>query len=408
MVPREGRRSRLIRTFKYRLYPTVVQVTTLETQLFEAARLYNAALEERREAWRMQHKRIGYYEQTIQVKEIRAAGDLGIPSSRVAMDVLRRVDWAFWAFYRRTKAGQAPGYPRFRSALRYDSLTFTGKTHWLVGNRVALFGVGDVKLKLHRPMEGSVRTVTVKRSAGRWYVYFACRVEAVALPPTNEAVGVDVGLSSFATLTSGEAVANPRYLTLGAQALRVAQRRMARRVRGSHGRRKAILLVQRAYERVQNQRRDFHHKVARSLVNRFQLIAVEDLNVKGLAKGMLARSVNDAGWGQFLRLLSEKAANAARVVVAVDPAGTSQHCSNCGDHVPKTLGVRWHSCPRCGLFLGRDHNAALNILRAGMARAAPTWLDVRASVAAGADRPQSIPSPRESSEGSGGSSTPHT
>lgn len=383
--------SRTIRVFKYRLYPTVAQASELEAQLREAARLYNAALQERRDAWRMQKKSIGFYEQDAQLGAIRAAGDLAIPSFKVARDVLRRVDLAFRAFYRRAKSGQAPGYPRFRSARRYDSLTFTGHVgqHWVRGCRVVLFGVGAVKLKVHRPLEGSVRAVTVRRAAGRWYVYFAAEVDAQPLPATGVAVGVDVGLAAFAVLSTGETIPNPRYFRNGQAALRVAQRRVARRSRGSNGRRKAVRLLRHVHEHIQQQRRDFHHKVSRSLVNRFDLIAVEDLNVKGLAGGILAKAVQDAGWGQFLRLLSEKAAKAARVVVAVDPAGTSQRCSGCGDQVPKTLGVRWHNCPRCGLLLGRDHNAALNILRAGMARAELTWPDVEASVSAEADRPQS-------------------
>ncbi len=373
-----------MKTFKYRLYPTIAQVMALELQLSEAARLYNAALEERREAWRMQRKSIGLYEQAAQLKEIRASGDLAIPSQRVAKDVLRRVDRAFRAFFRRVKAGQAPGYPRFRSARRYDSLTFSGKTHWIIAGRVALFGVGQIKLKLHRPLEGKVKTVTVKRNAGRWFVCFANEVNTEALPRSGAAIGVDVGLTSFAMLSTGEAVSNPRYFASGQARLRLAQRRVARRHMGSHGRKKAVLSLHRIYEHVQQQRRDFHHKVSRSLVNRFDLIAVEDLNVKGLAGGMLAKSVHDAGWGQFLRLLAEKAESAARTLIAVSPAGTSQQCSACGQVVKKTLAQRWHSCP-CGAELDRDHNAARNILGAGMALVGSTWAEARSSVPTEAD-----------------------
>lgn len=375
------------RTFKFRLYPTVAQAAEIERQLAECARLYNGALQERQDAWRMRGKRVGYYEQSAQLPAIRAAGDLAIPCHKVAADVLRRVDWAFRAFYRRAKAGEKPGYPRYRSARRYDSLTYriANRVRWFANGRVVLFGIGRVKVKLHRPLEGKIATLTVKRAAGRWYLYVACHVEPMPLPATRAAISVDVGLASFAALSSGEAFANPRYFVNSQAALRVAYRRVFRRQPESAGRREAIRILQRTAGHTANQRRDFHHKVARSLVNRFDLIAVEDLNVKGLAGGMLAKSVHDAGWGQFLQLLSEKAESAARVLVAVNPAGTSQRCSACGQVVRKTLAQRWHSCP-CGLELDRDHNAALNILRAGMARAAPTWPDVRASVAAGAER----------------------
>lgn len=384
--------TRQMAAFKYRAYPTAAQERTLLSQLAEAARLYNAALQERRDAWRMCGKRIGFYDQVLQLKDIRAAGDIGIPSSKIAEDVLRRVDLAFKAFFRRVKAGERPGYPRFRSASRYDSLTTCrANQQWVRGQRVGLYGIGDIKIKLHRPLEGTVKTVSVKRAAGRWYVIFACEVGPQPLPPSSATVGIDVGLTSFAVLSNGETIQNPRHGKHGQRRLRVAQRRLARRVRGSRGRRKAVLLVQRAHERVANQRRDFHHKAARALVNRFGLIAVEDLNVKGLARSYLARPVHDAGWGQFLRLLTEKAESAARVLVAVNPAGTSQQCSGCGAIVPKRLSDRLHECLACGLSLGRDHNAALNILRAGMARAAPTWPDVGASVAAEADSSIRVP-----------------
>lgn len=374
-----------ILTFKYRLYPTVAQAAELESQLAEACRLFNGCLQERRDAWRMCGKRIGFYAQKLQLKDIRAAGDLAIPSYKVAADVIRRVDGAFEAFFRRVKTGEKPGYPRFRSWRRYDSLTFSGRLHWLTGSRVSLHGVGDVKLTLHRPLEGRVKTVTVKRRAGRWFVTFACEVARAPLQATGAAVGVDVGLASFATLSTGEAIPNPRYLERAQRRVRLAQRRVSRRVKGSRGRRKAVRLLQRAHERVENQRRDFHHKVSHDLVKRFDLIAVEDLNVKGLARTTLARPIHDAGWAQFLRYLAYKAENAGRSLVAVDPAGTSQQCSGCGQRVQKSLAQRWHSCP-CGVELDRDVNASLNILRAGMARAALTQADVRPHVAAGAER----------------------
>lgn len=376
-----------MKTFKYRLYPTVAQAAEIERQLAECARLYNGALQERQDAWRMRRKRVGYYDQSSQLKDIRAAGDLAIPSQGVAAEVLQRVDRAFRAFYRRVKAGEKPGYPRFRSARRYDSLTYRAgnRVRWFADARVALHGIGQVKVKLHRPLEGKIATLTVKRAAGRWYLYVACHVEPTPLPATGLAVGVDVGLTSLAVLSNGEAIENPRHFVKGQAALRVAHRRVARRPRGSSGRREAIRILQRTIEHVANQRRDFHHKIARSLVNRFDLIAVEDLNVKGLAGGMLAKSVHDAGWGQFLQLLSEKAESAARVVIAVNPAGTSQRCSACGSVVRKTLAQRWHSCP-CGLEMDRDHNAALNILGAGMALAGETWPGDRVSVPAEADK----------------------
>jgi len=189
--------------------------------------------------------------------------------------------------------------------------------------------------------------------------------EAKPLPANSESVGVDVGLSAFATLSDGTEVDNPRYYREAQKQLRTAQRKVARRKKGSHRRRKAVQLLQRAHAHIRNQRADFQHKISRWLVNEYGLIAVEDLNVKGLASGMLAKSVSDAGWGMFLEKIAYKAANAGRRFFRVNPNGTTQLCSNCGSHCPKDLSQRVHSCS-CGLELGRDHNAALNILKLGL------------------------------------------
>jgi putative transposase len=191
-------------------------------------------------------------------------------------------------------------------------------------------------------------------------------------PPSAEAVGLDLGLTSFAVLSDGTVIPNPRYAQQAHTRVRMAQRQVARRKRGSHGRRKAVQMLQRAHAHVANQRKDLHHQTARALVNRYGLVAVEALNVKGLAGGMLAKAVHDAGWGTFLQRLADKAAEAGRQLVRVNPAGTTQQCSRCGTGVPKTLAERWHSCFACGLSLSRDENAAREILRLGLSLQAPT------------------------------------
>jgi putative transposase len=364
------------RTFKYRAYPTRVQSEALDAQLGEACRLYNAALQERRDAWKMQRTSVSYYEQANQLKAIRADGSLALANFSACQDVLRRVDKTFKAFFGRVKAGRKAGFPRWRSRRRYDSLTFPsyGDGCRLRENgRLYLQGVGDVKVKLHRPVEGTIKTVSVKREAGTWYALFSCEVEPSPLPASDEAVGIDVGLTTFAVLSDGAEIANPRYARKAAAAVRRAQRKVARRKRGSNGRRKAVRLLQQAHAHVANQRSDFQHKAARALVDRFGLIAVEDLNLKGLAGSMLARSVHDAGWGLFLARLDDKAESAGRQIVRVNPNGTTQRCSGCQTTVPKTLSQRWHDCPACGVSLSRDENAAREILRLGLSLDAPTW-----------------------------------
>ena len=372
------------RTYRYRLYPTHAQDVALHAQVDEACRLYNGALQERRDAWRQARRSVGYYEQANQLRAIRADGSLSLANFSACQDVLRRVDKTFRAFFTRIKAGQKAGYPRFKPRQRYDSLTFPSYgdgCRLRENSRLYLQGIGNLKVKLHRPVGGRIKTVTVTRNAGTWYALFSCEVEPSPLPSSDEAVGIDVGLTTFAVLSDGSEIANPRYARTAAAGVRRAQRKVARRTKGSNGRRKAVVLLQKAHARVANQRNDFHHKAARAVVARFGLIAVEALNVKGLAGSMLARSVHDAGWRMFLARLDEKAESAARQIVRVHPNGTTQRCSECQAVVPKTLSQRWHDCPACGLSLSRDQNAARDILRLGLSLVEQTW-PARASVSA--------------------------
>ena len=363
------------RTFKYRVYPTRAQRDLLDGQLAEACRLYNAALDERRSAWRLNRINIRYLDQANQLKAIRAAGDVGVANFSACQDVLRRVDKTFAAFFRRLKEGHKAGYPRFRSRARYDSLTYPS---WGDGcalrptGRLYVQGIGDLKVVWHRPLHGTIKTVTVKRQAGHCYVCFSVELDQPEpLRSCDAEVGIDLGLTTFATLSDGTEIANPRYARIAAR--HVA---LARRQQRSRRRQKARRELAAAQLHLANQRRDFHHKLSRSLVERYGRIAVEDLNIKGLAGSMLAKSVHDAGWSQFLHILAVKVEETGRTLVAVNAAGTTQRCSQCGVLVPKTLSQRWHMCPACGLSLGRDPNAARNVLleaqRLGWSLQAPT------------------------------------
>ena len=355
------------KTYKYRLYPTDAQAQALDAQLGEACRLYNAALQERRDAYQRTGVSLNYYDQANQLKEIRSAGSLDLANYSACQDVLRRVEKTFKAFLRRVKAGQKAGYPRFKSRRRFDSYTFPsyGDGCRLTGTRLYLQGIGHIKVKLHRPVEGAIKTITVKRECGKWYACFSIEYAAESLPASETYTGIDVGLEAFATLADGTAIENPRYYQRAQAKLRLAQRRVARRQRGGKNRRKAVLLLQKAHAKIKNQRADFQHKVARTLVNTYGVIAVEDLPIKGLASGMLAKSVNDAGWSGFLIKLAYKAEEAGRKLIQVDPRGTSQACL-CGAEVRKTLAQRWHQCPDCGLSAARDHVSAQLILGLGL------------------------------------------
>lgn len=358
----------MIRTFRYRIYPTKKQEQTLNDHLAICCELYNAALQERRDAWRLERKSISWFDQNLQLKEIRQQReDVALVHFHPLEHSLKRVHLAFNNFFRRPNAG----YPRFRSVTRFSSLTFRSIGNALKGNSLRVPKIGKVRIKQHRPLEGLIKSLTVKREAGRWFALFAVDVQPSPLAFNPHMVGIDVGLKQFATLDSGEVVDNPRYLRVAEAKLRRLQRRVARKKRGSNRRRKAVLILQRFYSHIRDQRRDFHHKESRKIVNSNGLIAVEELNVKGLASGMLAKSVNDAGWSQFLNFIAYKAESAGRVFVKVDPRGTSQVCI-CGARVEKSLAVRVHRCESCGLVGDRDHISAQIIL----AKALPSGVNV--------------------------------
>jgi putative transposase len=365
----------LLRTYRYRLYPTKAQAETLEGQLAVCRELYNAALQERREAWRMSRVSVGFANQSAQLTQVRAdRPDVAAVNRHVAGAALRRLDKAFQAFFRRCKSGEKPGFPRFRSAASFNSLTFRRQGGFRLHERLRVSKVGDVKIKLHRPFVGIPKTATLKREGRKWHVYISAEIETAALPPSAEAIGIDVGLTHFATLSDGTAIANPRHARHAQAELRRRQRRLARRKRGSKRRLKAAVLLASCHRRVFNRRADFHHKLSRQIVNRYGLIAVEDLNVKGLAGSRLAKSVNDAAWASFIDKLAYKAESAGRELVKVDPRGTSQTCT-CGASVRKRLSDREHACMACGLVADRDHVSAQVILQRS-ARTGPLGVNV--------------------------------
>ncbi len=368
--------TRVNRTYRYRIYPTRKQRLALEAQLGFACDLYNAALEQRRYAWRA-GQLVGYVSQCRELTALRAAGDGPPQMSCSAMrSPLRRLERAYQAFFRRVKAGEKPGYPRFRSRRRYDSLTWDSA--WSIQERrLALQGIGHLKVKWHRelPASAKVCTVTVRRVVGRWYVGFALALQIPAAPARKliRAVGVDLGIQNFAALSTGELIEGPRAFRAALRHLRVAQRRVSRRVKASRRWQKVGLLLARRHERIRNVRANHAHQLSRRLVSGFDLIAVEDLEVRAMTRGFLAKDINDQGWTKFLRLLEYKAEDAGIQVVPVPPGGSSQTCSGCGARVPKPLSERVHRCATCGLVLDRDINAARNIRRLGMSRQAATW-----------------------------------
>jgi putative transposase len=382
------------KTFKYKLMPTPEQARTLETVVSRCRELYNAGLQERKAAWEQRRVSVTFAMQSAQlpaIKEVRPEyRDL---SAQVLQDVLHRLDKTFQAFFRRVRTGEHPGYPRFQGRDRYNSFTYpqVGAHGGAVldGGMLSLSKIGHIRMRLHHPLEGTPKTVTIRQEADGWYACVSCaEVPPVSLPPTGQETGIDVGLKVFLITADGVTVENPRHFRAAERRLAKAQRRVARRKQGSRRRRKAVALLKRTHQHVQRQRRDFHHKTALALLRRYDTIYLEELQVRNLVRNPhLAKSISDAGWAAFRTILEGKAVYAGRRVLAVPPAYTSQDCSGvladgsrCLQRVTKGLSVRTHVCPSCGLVLDRDANAALNILRAGQARQARTW-PVAASVA---------------------------
>ncbi len=403
----------LKRAFKYRLYPTRKQRTTLQWTLDRARELYNAALQERRDAYTCKVKRhpnyfdeetrqqltkehaLTYTRQSAELPEIKQVrSEYEDIYSQVLQDVLRRVDKAFKAFFRRVKEGQKPGYPRYKGESHYDSFTYPQSGFSLAAdNWLCLSKIGTLKVKFPtgkkaHPPQGTLKTCTIKREGEHWFVVLTCEVEQeVVYHPSEEAVGLDLGLLHFATLSTGERIDNPRHLRRAEAKLKQQQQRITRKTRGSTRRRKVGQQIGKLHRHIRNQRRDFHHKQARNLVKRYALMCFEDLKPANMsrrpkpkqdettgqylpngasAKAGLNKSIHDAGWGQFVRICEGKAESAGARVLKVNSKNTSQRCSQCGVMVPKDLEERWHSCPSCGAELDRDHNSALDVLRLGL------------------------------------------
>jgi len=282
-----------------------------------------------------------------------------------------RVDLAFKVFFRRVKTGEKPRYPRFKGSGRYDSFTYPQMGFSVNKERqtVYLSKIGEMKVTLHRPLEGTLKTATIRRYPSvKWFISFSVKIEREPPPfKDGEVVGVDVGLESFATLSTGENIENPRFFRTEEQAHSKAQRKLSQCEKGTLARKKARKVVCRVHERIVNKRTNFIHQQSRRLVNRYGVICFEALKINNMLQNHhLAKSIADVAWGQLVGSIQSKAEWAGSKVLLVDPKHTTQLCSQCGLLVKKALSVRIHRCPHCGLVMDRDQNAAINILRLGL------------------------------------------
>ncbi|MFX0067699.1 MAG: RNA-guided endonuclease InsQ/TnpB family protein [Promethearchaeota archaeon] len=360
------------RTYKYRLYPTKQQEAVLTQWLTTCRILYNNSLAERREVWKDTKRAVTYFEQADKLKTAKKINShLKKIHSQVLQDVLRRLDKTFKSFFRRIKTGEKAGYPRFKGRNRYDSFTYPQSGFALKKKKLLLSKIAKLNIRIHRPIpsEGIVKTCTIRRDVDHWYACFSVELPEAKpftpdLPREEKQIGVDVGLKNLLALSSGEIVENPCWFRRTEKMLAKEQRNFSRKEKGSNNREKQRIKVARLHRRVRNQRKDFHHKISRRLVNAYDLIVFENLMITNMVKNQhLSKSIADAGWGQLIRFTQYKAEEAGMRVECVNPRGTSQVCSGCGIAVTKTLGVRIHECPCCELRLDRDVNAAINILK---------------------------------------------
>lgn len=366
-----------VRAFKFRLYPTRAQAATLAYHLRLHRELYNGALQERRDAYSKCGKSVTAYEQIMSLPEVKdVRPEFKELSAQSLQATLRRLDKAFQGFFRRVKQGVKAGYPRFQGRDRFDSFQYPqvwrdGK--WTGGGKpvddgrkVYLPKIGNVRLKMHRAMEGIPKTLTIKREGEAWYAIYACEVADAPLPATGSVVGFDLGTNpNFLITSDGEFVHAPRFFQQSQAKLRRAQRVVARKKRGSNRQRKARRRVATVHRKAANQRLNFHHQTARTLVNQHDAIFHEDLNIIGLARTRTAKGVLDAGWAQFLDILNAKAESAGRLVRGVKPEYTSQDCHVCNHRQKVPIG-KPYICLACGQESNRDVNAAKNILRSGL------------------------------------------
>ena len=358
-------------TFKYRLLPSRRQHAAL-ADICEAQRqLYNAALQERIDCYRKTGKGRSYIDQCRALTECRRdLPEMAALPANVQRCTLKRLDEAFAGFFRRVKLrnGKA-GFPRFRGKGWWTSFGFAEFSGVKFdGRRLRFKGLpGGLRVHLHRPLpEGAdIRSCTFKREHKGWCVYFQIAVETPEKRTMERAIGIDLGLKVFAYQSDGVIVPNPRIARRAEREVRRRQRALTRCKRGSNRRRKVRARLARAHAAVMNARTTWLHQQSARIANSYDLIAVEDLNVRGMVRNhSLARSISDAAWSKFLDMLDYKAVRAGSHLIRVNPKNTSQRCSGCGELVSKSLAVRTHSCPSCGLVIDRDWNASLNILRA--------------------------------------------
>lgn len=374
-------------TYSYKLKPTLDQAKKMETWLNLLRSQYNYRLAERFSWWEGNRCNVNSCSivscsiAPLKEKPTKYGQVNALPNSKklfpyykniysqVLQECVIRVDKTFERFVKGDSQGKRSGKPRFKSSSRYHSFTYSAvKQDCLQGKQISLPKLGSIKVILHRPLPDgfTIKTATITSRADGWFVNLSLEDKSVPeIKPDidlEKICGIDVGLKEFLVTSDGLKVAIPQFARRSEKKLRLLNKSLSRKKKkGTNNRTKSGKKLAKHHQKVARQRRDFHFKVAKKLLDRYDVVAHENLNVKGLVKTKLSKSILDAGWSQFTTILTFKAERAGLLTVAVNPRNTSQNCSKCGIKVPKTLADRVHSCPNCGLEVCRDWNAAINI-----------------------------------------------
>jgi len=350
--------------YRFRIYPSQKQKLRIINSFKICKAIYNELLDISKKTYKESGKTLRKFDYNKHL-----TGKYLEIYSQSKQNVSDRVHKAFSNFFRRVKdkSCKKKGFPRFKS--RVNSITYPQSGFKLLSDkRLKLSKIGNVPIVLHRVPKGKIKTLTIKQNtAGQWFATFACEVKIPEVKHTSsEKVGLDVGLESYAVLSNGKFIDNPRHILKAEKMLKRLQRRLSRKKKGSVNRRKAKFRLAKQHIKVANQRIDFMHKLSHKLTQSYSFIAVEDLNIKSmLGNHWLAKSISDASWNSFVQMLSYKAVTCGGQLVKVNPRNTSKTCSKCGKIVDMPLSKRTFHCPNCGFVCHRDLNASINILKVG-------------------------------------------
>jgi putative transposase len=337
--------------------------------LDECRWLYNHFLDERIKTYKETKTNLTFNDQALSLSNLkRERYMLADIYSQVLIDVAKRVDKSFRNFFRKIKAKEKPGFPQFQGKDRYNSFTFTQYGFKITENeKLHLSKIGDIKIVLHRPIEGVIKTCTIKRSyTNKWYVSFACNCESIPLQKNNNVVNIDIGLNSFSPILNIDHTVEPEVFRQDQKALDKARYKWSKSSKKSPERAKCRKVVARIQERIKFRRQNSCHQVSRYLINNFDNIVVENLNIeKKIPNHYTAKAIQDAAWPDLFRQLEYKAEWADRKLIVVDQSCIFHTCPKCGHKQELKLKERVYICQNCSQPIDLDHNAAANILKLG-------------------------------------------